>query len=41
MQGSIDLSFWQLTAAYVFILLLILIVRLKGIPREKEIPISS
>ncbi|GAB6154122.1 iron export ABC transporter permease subunit FetB [Desulfosporosinus burensis] len=41
MQGSIDLSIWQLTAAYIFILLLILIVRLKGIPREKEILISS
>ena len=41
MQGSIDLSFWQLTAAYIFILLLILMVRIKGIPREKEILISS
>jgi len=41
MQESIDLSFWQMTAAYIFILLLILIVRLKGIPREKEILISS
>lgn len=41
MQGSVDLSIWQLTAAYIFILLLILIVRLKGIPREKEILISS
>ncbi|MDO0822503.1 ABC transporter permease [Desulfosporosinus nitroreducens] len=41
MQGSIDLSIWQLTAAYIFILILILIVRIKGIPREKEILISS
>lgn len=41
MQGSVDLSIWQLTAAYIFILLLILIVRVKGILREKEILISS
>ncbi|WP_168123133.1 iron export ABC transporter permease subunit FetB [Paenibacillus sp. HB172176] len=41
MKESIDLPFWNLAAAYLFILLLILIVRLRGIPREKEILISS
>ncbi|MCF6094357.1 iron export ABC transporter permease subunit FetB [Microaerobacter geothermalis] len=39
--GSIDLQLWQLAAAYIFILLLIVIVRIKGIEREKEILISS
>lgn len=41
MQANIDLSIWQMTAAYIFILVLIVIVRIKGIPREKEILISS
>lgn len=41
MQGSIELQIWQLTAAYIFVLLLLVIVKLKGIPREKEILISS
>ncbi|MBC2721428.1 iron export ABC transporter permease subunit FetB [Desulfosporosinus sp.] len=41
MQANIDLSIWQMTAAYIFILVLIVIVRFKGIPREKEILISS
>lgn len=37
----IDLQIWQLAAAYVFILLLLGIVRWRGIPREKEILIST
>ncbi|MDO5016039.1 MAG: iron export ABC transporter permease subunit FetB [Eubacteriales bacterium] len=41
MQQIIDLSFWQLLSAYVFILILMVIVRLKGIQREKEILIAS
>ncbi|MDT3424966.1 putative ABC transport system permease protein [Paenibacillus forsythiae] len=41
MSETIDLSFWQLAAAYLFVLLLIAIVRIKGIPREKEIWIAS
>ncbi len=41
MNGIIKLQIWQLIAAYIFVLILILIVKLKGIPREKEILISS
>ena len=41
MDGLIDLQIWQLSAAYVFILILVVIVRMKGIPREKEILISA
>jgi len=37
----IELQLWQVVAAYAFVILLLLIVRLKGIPREKEILISS
>ncbi|WP_022794164.1 ABC transporter permease [Marinococcus halotolerans] len=37
----IELSFWQILAAYVFIVLLLAIVRWRKIPREKEILISS
>ncbi len=41
MNGIIKLQIWQLIAAYIFVLILILIVKLKGIPREKEILLSS
>ncbi len=41
MNGVIDLQFWQMAAAYVFVLVLMFIVKLKGIPREQEILISS
>jgi putative ABC transport system permease protein len=41
MNSIIDLQLWQIIAAYIFVLILMIIVRLKGIPREKEIIISS
>lgn len=41
MDKVIDLQIWQMAAAYVFIVILLIIVRLRGISREKEIIISS
>lgn len=41
MDKVIDLQIWQLAAAYIFIVILLFLVRLRGIPREKEIIISS
>lgn len=41
MNSTIDLLFWQLAAAYIFVLILIVIVRIKGIPREKEVLIAT
>lgn len=41
MKHVLDLQLWQMISAYVFVLIVILIVKLKGIPREKEIFISS
>lgn len=41
MNGIINLHFGQMIAAYVFVLVVIVIVKLKGIPREKEILLSS
>lgn len=41
MNGIIDLHLWQMIAAYIFVIILMIIVKLKGIPREKEILISS
>ena len=41
MNHVIDLQLLQMIAAYIFVLIVLLIVRLKGIPREKEILISS
>lgn len=41
MNGVISLQIWQLAAAYIFIFILLFIVRKRGIPREKEILISS
>lgn len=41
MNQVIDLQIWQMLAAYIFVLIVMLIVKLKGIPREKELFISS
>jgi putative ABC transport system permease protein len=41
MNDVINLSIWQLSIAYVFMLILILIVRWRGIHREKLILIAS
>lgn len=41
MENVINLSILQLASAYIFVLILLLIVKLKGIPREKEILIST
>jgi putative ABC transport system permease protein len=41
MNGVIDLQLWQMVASYVFIIILLFIVKLRGISREKEILIST
>ncbi len=41
MDKVMDLQIWQMAAAYIFIIILLFIVRLRGIAREKEILISS
>jgi putative ABC transport system permease protein len=41
MQEVIDLQLWQMVSAYIFIVILLFIVKAKGIRREKEILISS
>lgn len=41
MQEIIKLQIWQLTAAYLFIVLLMVMVRRRGISREKEILIAT
>lgn len=41
MNGAVNLNIWQLVAAYVFVIILILIVRMRGIAREKQILIST
>lgn len=41
MKGVIELQIWQLGAAYIFIIILIGLVRWIGIPREKEITIAT
>ncbi|MBN2222396.1 MAG: iron export ABC transporter permease subunit FetB [Vallitaleaceae bacterium] len=41
MNGIINLNLLQLLAAYLFVVLLLIIVKLKGIPREQEILIAS
>lgn len=41
MNGVIDLQLWQMAASYIFIAILLLIVKARGISREKEIIISS
>lgn len=41
MNGAMDLAFWQVFAAYLFFIILLVIVKIKGIPREKEIVIAT
>ncbi|AKL96568.1 hypothetical membrane protein UPF0014 [Clostridium aceticum] len=41
MDGVIELQLWQMAAAYIFVVILLFIVRMRGISREKEILISS
>ncbi|GIP31922.1 iron export ABC transporter permease subunit FetB [Paenibacillus sp. J2TS4] len=41
MSSVIDLEWWRLAAAYLFVLILIAIVKAKGISREKEIIIAT
>ncbi|WP_254610164.1 MULTISPECIES: ABC transporter permease [unclassified Bacillus (in: firmicutes)] len=41
LKGVIELQIWQLAAAYIFIIVLIGLVKLKGIPREKQITIAT
>ncbi|WP_353893492.1 iron export ABC transporter permease subunit FetB [Proteinivorax hydrogeniformans] len=41
MDGVVELSLWQMAAAYVFVLILLVIVKARGISREREILISS
>ncbi len=41
MNSVINLQIWQMSAAYIFILILLIIVKLRGIKREKEILLSS
>ena len=41
MEGIIELGFWQLVMAYLFLLLLLWMVRRQGIGREKEILLAS
>ncbi|WP_234397005.1 ABC transporter permease [Bacillus massiliglaciei] len=40
-NGIIDIEFWRLAAAYIFILLLILFIKRRGISREKEIILAA
>ncbi|MBF7095510.1 ABC transporter permease [Alkalibacter mobilis] len=41
MNGAMDLSLWQMAASYLFIVILLIIVKTRGISREREILISS
>ncbi len=41
MNGIINLDIWQVMLAYVFVLAVLIIIRIRGIRREKEILISS
>jgi putative ABC transport system permease protein len=41
MDGVIQLQIWQLAAAYIFIAIILFIVKARGIPREKEIIIAT
>ncbi|MCM1989765.1 ABC transporter permease [Oceanirhabdus seepicola] len=41
MDKVIDLQIWQMISAYIFILILLAIVKIRGIHREKQIIISS
>lgn len=39
--GIIDIEFWRLCAAYVFVVLLLIIVKWRGISREKQILLAT
>ncbi len=41
MNNIINLNIWQMVAAYVFVVILLIIVKVRGISREKEILIST
>lgn len=41
MNGIIDLGFYQVAAAYIFVVIVLAIIRHRGISREKEIVIAS
>jgi putative ABC transport system permease protein len=41
MNGATDLQIWRVAAAYVFVVILLVIVKKRGISREKEILIAS
>lgn len=41
MDSVLNLNIWQMASAYVFVLVLLAIVKIKGISREKEIIIST
>jgi putative ABC transport system permease protein len=41
MNGIINLDIWQVMLAYVFVLIVLTIIRFRGIRREKEILLSS
>ncbi|MFD2209143.1 ABC transporter permease [Virgibacillus halophilus] len=40
-SGTVDLALWQVASAYIFLLIVFIIVRIKKIPREKLIVISA
>lgn len=41
MRGIIDLSIWQVILSYIFVMIVLAIVKTRGIRREKEIIVSS
>ena len=41
MKGAVELTLWQVAAAYLFVVIVLAIVRSRGIKREKEIVLSS
>lgn len=41
MKDIIELNLWQMISAFVFVVILLVIIKLKGISREKELLISS
>lgn len=41
MEKVINLPIWQVAAAYLFVLVLLGIIKIKGIPREKEITLAT
>lgn len=40
-NGIIDIEFWRLCAAYVFVVVLLIIVKWRGISREKQIMLAT